>query len=81
MNIQTFKKHLYKKERGVIKSLNLEDSIVQDDIEYFVLASFFQSYIEGRRYLAENFALIFPGNFSLISNFSKFSLNNDQNFF
>ena len=55
MNIQTFKKHLYRKEIDVIKSLNLEDSIVQDDIEYFVLASFFQSYIEGKRYLAENF--------------------------
>ncbi len=55
MTIEQFKSYLYNKDIEKIKSLDLENPIVQSNVEYFILASFFQSYVQGKRYLAENF--------------------------
>ena len=55
MNKIEFKKNLFKKNKSAILNIDLSSQQVSDDIEYYILANFFQSYLKGSRYLAENF--------------------------
>lgn len=55
MNKEKFKEALFAKDRSVISNIEIFSDKVSNDIEYFILANFFQSFFKGQVYLAENF--------------------------
>ena len=50
MNKEKFKEALFAKDRLVISNINIFSDEATDDIEYFILANFFQSYLSKNIY-------------------------------
>ena len=74
MNLDTFKSHLYNKDTDLIKSIDLDDDLINNSAEFFILANFFQNYLNGVKYLSENFTQNFWKWISSdINNFKKIS--------
>ena len=74
MNLDTFKSHLYNKDTDLIKSINLDDDLINNSAEFFILANFFHNYLNGVKYLSENFTQNFWKWISSdINNFKKIS--------
>ena len=55
MNKEKFKEALFAKDNSIISSIDIFSHEVSNDVEYFILANFFQSYLKGRDYIAKNF--------------------------
>ena len=55
MNKEKFKEALFAKDSSIISSIDIFSHEVSNDVEYFILANFFQSYLKGRDYIAKNF--------------------------